>query len=310
MDKISQLLLKFGFDPRQEFSLERSVLGTLQLPNCEGFGLSIQRDDLIHPVISGNKWRKLEGWVRYAKNGGYHTLVTFGGAYSNHLVATAAAGSMLGFNTIGLLRADEPITNHYLEIASGYGMDIRGISRELYREKSQLTSEFSSLEGHLVIPEGGQGDLAFEGFEQLVLNLAGKVDVILHASATATTAVGLALAIKKHNLGLKVKAILVLKNVQSQIEYAAFHGVSEIIEFVDGYHFGGYAKTTEELMNFTSEFEMLNQIVIDPVYTSKALWAMREMCLKGAFLGHRVAFLHTGGMLGRFSDKFAPKLDN
>jgi 1-aminocyclopropane-1-carboxylate deaminase len=310
MDKISQLLLKFGFDPRQEFSLERSILGPLQLPNCGNYGLYIQRDDLIHPVISGNKWRKLEGWVQYAKNGGYHTLVTFGGAYSNHLVATAAAGNMLGFNTIGLLRADEPITNHYLEISSGYGMDIRGISRELFREKSQLTSEFSSLEGHLVIPEGGQGDLAFEGFDQLVLSLAGKVDVILHASATATTAVGLALAIKKYHLEVKVKAILVLKNVQSQIEYATSHGVSEIIEFVDGYHFGGYAKTTEELMNFTSEFELLNQIVIDPVYTSKALWGMREMYLKGAFLGLRVAFLHTGGMLGRFSDKFAPKLEN
>jgi len=307
MEKINQILLKYGFDPLQHFSLERSVISPLQLPNCDATNMLIQRDDLIHPIISGNKWRKLEGWVRFAKNEGYHTLVTFGGAYSNHLVATAAAGKMLGFKTIGLLRADEPLSNHYLEIASGYGMDIRGVSRSEYREKFQLISEFSSLEGHLVIPEGGQGDLAFEGFENLVLGLAGQVDVIIHASATATTAVGLALAIKKHQLKMRVKAVMVLKNLQAQIDYAVAHDVSDVIEIMDGCHFGGYAKVTDELFRFADEFEALNQIRIDPVYTAKALWAMREMCLSGAFLGIRVAFLHTGGMLGRFSEKFHPQ---
>ncbi len=307
MEKISQILLKFGFDPLQNFSLQRSVLSPLQLPNCDATNIMIQRDDLIHPVISGNKWRKLEGWVKFAKNEGFHTLVTFGGAYSNHLVATAAAGKMLGFKTIGLLRADEPISNHYLEIASGYGMNTRGVSRSQYSEKLNLISEFSSLEGHLVIPEGGQGELAFEGFENLVIDLAGKVDVIIHASATATTAVGLALAIKKHKLKIKVKAVLVLKNLQAQIDYAVAHDVSEVIDFVDGYHFGGYAKVSDELFRFADEFELVNQIRIDPVYTAKALWAMREMCLSGGFLGLRVAFLHTGGMLGRFSEKFHPQ---
>ena len=305
MDKIAEILSKLGFNSDLPFSPENSRLEAFQISSLGIPKLLVQRDDLIHPVISGNKWRKLEGWIRYAKLHGKHTVVTFGGAFSNHLVATAAAGHLLGFNTIGLLRADEPITNHYLEIAKAYGMEIRGVSRELYREKSQLISEYDALEGHLVIPEGGQGELAFEGFQSLVTSWKNNVDVVVHASATATTAVGLALAIKAQNLNIKVNAVLVLKNFQAQMEYANEFGVGDIIEFISGYEFGGYAKTSPELLNFNDDFEVATGIKVDPVYTSKALWAIREKCALNEFEGQRVAFLHTGGMLGRYSDKFA-----
>jgi 1-aminocyclopropane-1-carboxylate deaminase len=255
--------------------------------------------------VSGNKWRKLEGWIRHAKENNFHTLVTFGGAYSNHLVATAAAGNFLGFKTIGILRADEEIDNHYLQIAKAYGMQIRGVSRDQYREKTALLSEYSHLEGCLLIPEGGQGDLALEGFESLVLSWKDKVDVVYHASATATTAVGLAQAIKKLNLSIQIKAVLVLKNLPAQIEYAEQHGLNDIIEFIPDFHFGGYAKFTPELIQFQKDFTDQTGIVIDPVYTAKALYALKMDCKKCLFTpNQKVAFLHTGGMLGGMSEKF------
>lgn len=301
MEKVDFAHFNLSLDRKIDFDHAKlQSLSFIDFGNKEVF---IQRDDLIHPIISGNKWRKLEGWVRYARENGFHTLVTFGGAYSNHLVATAAAGYQLGFKTIGLLRADEQIENHYLNIAKAYGMQVVGVSRELYREKTQLLNEYASFEGHLVIPEGGQGELAFEGFESLVASLDQPVDCIVHASATATTAVGLALAIQKMNLDIRIKAILVLKNLQSQIDYARDYGVDGMIDFVDGFHFGGYAKVTPDLLRFNDHFSDETQILIDPVYTAKALWALREMIQCNEIDG-KIAFLHTGGMLGRFSDKF------
>lgn len=289
----------------REIALSNAILEPLQFSGFGKESVLIQRDDMIHPIVSGNKWRKLEGWIRYAKENSIHTLVTFGGAYSNHLVATAAAGNFLGFKTIGILRADEEINNHYLQIAKSYGMQIRGVSRDQYREKTALMSEYSHLEGCLLIPEGGQGDLALEGFEPLVLSWKDKVDVVYHASATATTAVGLAKAIKKLNLAIQIKAVLVLKNLNVQVEYAEQHGVEDIIDFIPDFHFGGYAKSTSELIQFQKDFTQQTNIVIDPVYTAKALFALKDDCEKGLFMPNQeVAFLHTGGMLGGMSEKF------
>ncbi len=289
----------------REIALSNAILEPLIFSDLGNNSIFIQRDDLIHPIVSGNKWRKLEGWIRHAKENNIHTLVTFGGAYSNHLVATAAAGNFLGFKTVGILRADEEIDNHYLQIAKSCGMQIRGVSRELYREKTALMSEYSQMEGCMVIPEGGQGDLALEGFESLVLTWKDKVDVVYHASATATTAVGLAKAIKKLNLAIQIKAVLVLKNLNAQIEYAEQHGVYDIIDFIPDFHFGGYAKSTPELIEFQKDFTIQTNIMIDPVYTAKALFALKNDSENGVFLSNqKIAFLHTGGMLGGMSEKF------
>lgn len=293
----------------RDIALENAILEPIQFSQFGNCNISMQRDDLIHPIVSGNKWRKLEGWIRYAKENNFHTLVTFGGAFSNHLVATAAAGNFLGFKTIGILRADEEIHNHYLQIAKFYGMQIRGVSRELYREKTSILSDYSHLDGYLLIPEGGQGDFALEGFESVVLSWKDKVDVVYHASATATTAVGLAKAMKKFDLGIQIKAVVVLKNMNSQIEYAEEHGVSDIIDFLPDYNFGGYAKTTTELIDFMKIFQMETNILIDPVYTAKALFALKTDIAEGRFLPEsKITFLHTGGMLGSFSEKFAKEL--
>jgi len=289
----------------RDIAVSNAVLEPLKFSDFGNQSVLIHRDDLIHPIVSGNKWRKLEGWIHYAKENNIHTLVTFGGAYSNHLVATAAVGNFLGFKTVGILRADEEIDNHYLQIAKTYGMQIQGVSRDQYREKTALMSEYSQLEDCLLIPEGGQGDFALEGFESLVLSWKDKVDVVYHASATATTAVGLAKAIKKFNLPIQVKAVLVLKNLDAQIEYVQQHGVSDIIEFIPDFHFGGYAKSTLELIQFQKDFTEQTNIVIDPVYTAKALFALKYDCENGNLLpSQNVAFLHTGGMLGGMSEKF------
>jgi 1-aminocyclopropane-1-carboxylate deaminase/D-cysteine desulfhydrase-like pyridoxal-dependent ACC family enzyme len=133
----------------------------------------IQRDDLIHPIVSGNKWRKLVGHLAQLSMEGKRVLITFGGAYSNHLVATAVVAQTSGLRCIGVLRGEEEMKNHYLEIASGAGMELYGVSRALYRDKAASLDQVLrkcgvSPEEVFVVPEGGSGPLGLLGFKDLV----------------------------------------------------------------------------------------------------------------------------------------------
>ena len=299
----AQVLKLLENNSAQALRLELADLRPFKLPRLPfTTNLWVQRDDLIHPIISGNKWRKLQGWVKYAQTHNYHTLLTFGGAYSNHLVATAAAGHLFGLSTKGILRGDEPLDNLYLQVAKHYGMEISGISRSDFRDKETLYEQFKNQEGVLLIPDGGQGELAFEGFMDLVNSWNEMPQRIIHASATATTAVGLAKAIEARRSTSIISSVLVLKNLQSQVEYAMNHGVIDRISFLEGYAWGGYAKFHPELWQFKQEFEELNGWKIDPVYTAKALYALREELLKGTIdAGEKIVFLHTGGTLTNFT---------
>lgn len=280
-------------------NLSQAILQPLNLGfwgiNAE---IMIQRDDLIHPLISGNKWRKLEGWLKMASEKNANTLITFGGAYSNHLVATAVAAKQHGLKSVGYLRGDEPINNIYLDIAKAAGMEIIGLSRADFREKSALMDDLIKDSSCLVIPEGGQGTPAFLGFEEMVNSWKICPEVIVHASATASTAVGLATALKKVNHSAKIWSVPVLKNLTAQFGFASENGVAEIIQFRDGYHFGGYAKMPTELIEFQLEFQENTQIIIDPVYNAKALWMLRDSLVRGEINANKnLVFLHTGGML-------------
>jgi 1-aminocyclopropane-1-carboxylate deaminase len=275
----------------------------------------IQRDDLIHPVISGNKWRKLVGHLAEMSAQGKRILVTYGGAYSNHLVATAVAAELSGVRCIGILRGDEPLDNHYLRVARNAGMEVIGVSRSLYRDKlASLSWVLQSLgieeDAVYVVQEGGKGEEGFVGFEAVVaawLNRSLKLEHVFHASATATTAIGLRRAMDRVGMNAVIHAVMVLKNVEEQQQFAHLQGASERLEFVSGYEFGGYAKSDAVLASFMEVVRTQNDgIPIDFVYTGKALFALNEWLLSGIDSGvfrsdaagvYPVVFLHTGGVL-------------
>ena len=275
----------------------------------------IQRDDLIHPVISGNKWRKLVGHLAEMSAQGKHILVTYGGAYSNHLVATAVAAELSGVRCIGILRGDEPLDNHYLRVARNAGMEVIVVSRSLYRDKlASLSWVLQSLgieeDAVYVVQEGGKGEYGFVGFEAVIaawLNRSLKLEYVFHASATATTAIGLRRAMDRVGMNAVIHAVMVLKNVEEQQQFAHEQGASERLEFVSGYEFGGYAKSDAVLASFMEVVRTQNDgIPIDFVYTGKALFALNEWLLSGIDSGvlrsdaagvYPVVFLHTGGVL-------------
>jgi 1-aminocyclopropane-1-carboxylate deaminase len=271
----------------------------------------IQRDDLIHPIISGNKWRKLEGHLTRMRQQSKTCLLTFGGAYSNHLVATAVAAQLMGYKSYGILRGEESMDNAYLRVARGAGMEIVGVPRSLYRDKTAALS-FGLLELGLceekvyVVDEGGKGAAGFDGFKGLVgdwMQRSISVEHIFHASATATTAVGLRKAMDIAGMNAKIHAVMVLKNLEEQLSFAVEHGVeakeeavlelgvcvrndadSVKLSFVSGYAFGGYAKVDEELRKFMAAVKSENPgIPVEGVYTGKALYALN------AWLVERVA---------------------
>ena len=279
----------------------------------------IQRDDLIHPIVSGNKWRKLTGHLNQMSSEGKRILITFGGAYSNHLVATALAAESAGFRCIGILRGEEEMQNHYLDIAKAAGMELYGVSRALYRDKAaaleQVLSKLDlSPEDVFVVAEGGSGPLGLIGFKDLVddwQKTGKRIEHIFHASATGTTAVGLRKALNDSTINDKalnevaVHSILVLKNSTEQLEFGQRHSAE--LSLVEGYEFGGYAKSNQALNDFVQSVSIRNSIAFEPIYTGKALFALNDWLIaqkesdaleldkeSGVF---PVVFLHTGGTL-------------
>ena len=291
----------------------------LQVLHLPAGDVWIQRDDLIHPIVSGNKWRKLTGHLNQMSSEGKRILITFGGAYSNHLVATALAAESAGFRCIGILRGEEEMQNHYLDIAKAAGMELYGVSRALYRDKAaaleQVLSKLDlSPEDVFVVAEGGSGPLGLIGFKDLVddwQKTGKRIEHIFHASATGTTAVGLRKALDQSTINDKalnevaVHSILVLKNMIEQMEFAQRHNAE--ISWVEGYEFGGYAKSNQALNDFVQSVSIRNSIAFEPIYTGKTLFALNDWLIaqkesdaleldkeSGVF---PVVFLHTGGTL-------------
>lgn len=290
------------------FDTRNSVLQRINPPclDCPA-GILIKRDDLIHPIVSGNKWRKLEYNIRNARQNGVSQLVTFGGAYSNHMVATACAGAALGIKTTAFVRGDElhAADNHYLYTASLFDMELIPVDREAYRNKTGLfESRFGDKKNVLCVPEGGANQSGAEGVKRIISELNSAPDFIVHASATATTAIGLAQGLEAAGPEFrktKIIAVAVLKNASEQETKIREAGVSHRVIVDAAFDFGGYAKTNSELMDFCRDFIRQTGILIDPVYTAKALYAIKNRYAKQS---ESLMFLHTGGTLGIFSDRF------
>lgn len=266
--------------------------------------LYIKRDDLIHPNITGNKWRKLKYNLIAAREQGFDTLLTFGGAYSNHIAATAVAGKTFNFKTIGLIRGHEltPMSNRTLMYAKLNGMDLIFLQRLDYGYKDKLTREYKK--DHYILPEGGTNELAVRGVIEMVDEIYEKItpDYICSAVGTGGTLAGIINGLRGDTQAIGIMALK--DDVRNLVGKAIAKLIPENAEFdliKDDYNFGNYAKTTPELINFIKEFEKRNPTIqLEQVYTGKMMFGIYDMIQKGKFKENStVVVVHSGGMQGR-----------
>ncbi|BAG19096.1 1-aminocyclopropane-1-carboxylate deaminase/D-cysteine desulfhydrase [Streptomyces griseus] len=265
-----------------------------------GVRLFLKRDDLIHPDLPGNKWRKLALNLEAAAG---RTVLTFGGAYSNHLRATAAAGRLLGFPTVGVVRGDElarrPL-NPSLARCAADGMRLHFVDRTTYRAKasSEVLEGLLGLFGDVVVlPEGGSNALAAQGCTALGREVAGEVDVAAVACGTGGTLAGLAAGLDpgQRALGVPVVGGGFLGEEVARLQREAFDGPAGDWSLEERFTFGGYARTTPELAAFTDGFEDRHGLPVERVYVAKLLFALTALAEEGAFApGTRLAAVITG----------------
>ncbi|MGY6276708.1 1-aminocyclopropane-1-carboxylate deaminase/D-cysteine desulfhydrase [Methylomonas sp. MgM2] len=270
-----------------------------------GVELWIKRDDLLHPIISGNKWRKLKYILDHALKLGADTVVSMGGAYSNHLHALAFVGKWLGLKTIAYVRGERPeALNPTLADLLDWGMDLRFVSRVDYRRLRAYRAHdsFPGLKsGQYWLPEGGAAELALKGVADIVREIDIEFDVLFTACGTGTTLAGLIQAAPPQTKLIGVAALKgaeFLKADVSQMRFESNCPEREWTILLD-YHFGGFAKKTAELLEFMQAFQAGHAIPVEPVYTAKALYAVYDLLQKGCFKsGQRIVVLHTGGLQG------------
>ncbi len=274
-------------------------LSIISKNNCT---LHIKREDLIHPLISGNKYRKLKYNLIEAKTRNKTTLVTFGGAYSNHIAAVAAAGNQFNFKTIGVIRGEElsnTVLNPTLQFAKQQGMDFHFISRTQYRNKTQakfITTLKKTIGDFYLIPEGGTNNLAVKGCEEILSETDKKFDYVCTAVGTGGTIAGL---VKDSNQNQRIIGFSALKGSFQTSEVVKYTSKKNYF-ITDKYCFGGYAKITEELISFINTFKQQAGIPLDPVYTGKMLFGIFDMLKNNYFPENsRILAIHTGGLQGR-----------
>ncbi|MEH1933748.1 MAG: pyridoxal-phosphate dependent enzyme [Nostoc sp.] len=284
-----------------------------------GVNLYVLRLDLMHPLVNGNKWFKVKYNLLEAKEKNFTTLLTFGGAYSNHIYATAAAGNLFGFRTIGVIRGEERLPlNPTLSFAVQQGMQLVYLNRQTYRQRNTpalqeyLRQRFGEV---FIIPEGGSNLNGVRGCTELVGNAmptAGYAYAFEHicvACGTATTLAGITLSLDQKQ---KAIAFPVLKNgafLAEEIESLLTNYLASGLpapytspaswELVCDYHFGGYAKVNDELLLFSQQFREEHGVPLDYVYTAKMFYGVMDLLKQGFFCkGDSLLLVHTGGLQG------------
>ena len=272
--------------------------------------LYVKRDDLLHPEFGGNKWRKLKYNLIHAQENHFDTLLTFGGAWSNHIYATAAAGKHFGFNTIGIIRGEQSITpSETLLFAKKCGMQLHYISRAEYRNKHQadfLQSIKKQFNNPYVLPEGGSNSLAIKGCEEIIdeINLAATepFDIICCASGTGTTLAGLVKKIKPKQMAIGFSALKngeFLVNDITALLTKENKGTIKNWRIESEFHFGGYAKTSPQLISFIQTFQTQYNIPLDVVYTGKMFYGLFKLIERKYFSpGSKIIAIHSGGLQG------------
>lgn len=271
---------------------------TTSWSQASGISLFIKRDDLIHPLISGNKWRKLSGIFQYHKAAMYREVVTYGGAFSNHLVATAASCAILKIPCTGIVRGEEPKNdNQVLKLCRAYGMRLTYVTREVYKEVNRTNGVHNAT---LHIPEGGACEHGTIGCQDILKEVdLSNVAKVFVACGTGTTIAGMASYLNTISSKTKLCGIQVLKGEgYIAADLARDYNITNV-KIYDQYHCGGYAKVSDELLAFIKEFVAETGVLLDPIYTGKMMLAIKKMCLAQDLKnGDKVMAIHTGGLTG------------
>lgn len=264
----------------------------------------IKRDDLVHPYIIGNKWRKLKYNLAYAKKNNIKTLISKGGAFSNHIHALATAGHHEGFDTIGIIRGEQ-VENPTLDYAKAMGMQLYFVDRSEFRLIQSLEDVQRlgiDVADAYFLPEGGTNPLAIEGtreiYPEVVTQLGGIPDFCCVAAGTGGTAAGLISSSFdspcQHIVFSALKGDFLQKNIAELLgsTYSNWQLNAD-------YHFGGYAKFDVAMIDFMNDFKQKHQIQLDPIYTAKLCYGVFDLIKKDFFpKGSTIVIVHTGGLQG------------
>ena len=264
--------------------------------------LQMKREDLLHPFISGNKYRKLKYNLESALEQKHDKLLTFGGAYSNHIAAVAYAGKMSKLKSIGVIRGEELSekweTNPTLKFAKDCGMQLHFVSREDYKLKNSKSFQENlkdTFGKFFLIPEGGTNTLAVKGCEDILTESDQEFDIICCCVGTGGTIAGLVNSAKPYQ---KILGFPALKHNKLSNDICKFVS-SKNWELVDDFHFGGYGKVTDELIQFINDFKRNHNILLDPIYTGKMMFGVIELIKKGYFSPKtKILCIHSGGLQG------------
>lgn len=265
--------------------------------------VSIKRDDLIHPYVMGNKWRKLKYNLEHAKKKGFTGMVTFGGAFSNHIAATAALCHENGLKSVGIIRGDElnPGSNPTLRFVNEQGMELRFVTRGEYRRLKQESDELmASFPDHYLLPEGGTNSLAIAGCEEIVKEFDQPFDYLALSIGTGGTMAGLLKGMSGRGMLMgysSLKGNFVFKDFKQLIEKNDIN--FDNYRIINDFHFGGYGRVNDDLIRFINQTKQNTGLLFDPVYTAKMYFGVREMIKDNSFApGSKIIIVHTGGLQG------------
>jgi 1-aminocyclopropane-1-carboxylate deaminase len=286
-----------------QINTDLAIIQSLHLGSKYQVKIDLLRTDLIHPVISGNKWYKLRYYLEDAMANGCKEIASFGGAYSNHIVATACACQQLHLKSFGFIRGDktEPLSPTLVS-AQSFGMQLQFVTRSDYKNKTSII-ENNSKKGRYWIPEGGYGILGAKGAATILEKVAIKeYSHIVAAIGSGTMVAGLLNASLPHQ---KVVGISSQKNnasLESEIKMLVATENQERLIYISDYHFGGFAKHPTNLLHFMNQFWLEESVPTDIVYTGKVFFAITDLLEKKYFNPNdRVLVIHSGGLQGNLS---------
>ncbi len=273
----------------------------INLPENFKVNLFLLRLDLIDEEISGNKWFKLKYNLQDVIRAKKTKLLTFGGAFSNHIAATAKACNIAGIKSVGIIRG-ENVENHTLQLAAAYGMELKFVSRNLYRNKEELMQWLSNeinLSQCYIVPEGGANQLGIEGCKEIVPLINMPFDYVAMACGTGTTLSGIVQSIHKNQVGLGFAALKGGAFLVDDINNSIGNQTAGTFAIIDKYHFGGYAKHNSELLNFIKKFELEQNTKLDFVYTAKMMYGIYDLIQHNYFPENAIIVaIHSGGLQG------------
>lgn len=281
----------------------------------ENVDVFMKRIDLVHPVISGNKWYKMKYNIVEMKKRGLKTLLTFGGAYSNHIHAAAKSGQIFGFDTIGLIRGEEHLPlNGTLKAALDCGMKLHYVDRTTFRERESevflnlIKKKFGNV---YILPVGGSNTIAVKGCAEIVDQIDIDYNYLCTASGSGATFAGLLAGLKGSRKAIGFPALRggeFLESVISELIFDYSGNRYTNWKLNTDYHFGGFAKLSKELIEFTYEFEQINGFPLDYIYTNKMMFGIGDLIKQGYFkAGERIVAIHSGGIQG--NDGMKEKID-